>query len=172
RPYPPAHPQTGKSLISIRIIMSQTLREYWEFSKGVSYSVFDDGVSLSRPIRSNLFLDDPDLWPEAIGLAQEVFKKKPSEWDQADKDHLNMIVYTGVMAFAACIDLWQRGSRNSPGTFFEAFAAALVNQSPEKLKLSKHIPLLATAEEEMDAADDDDSSVSTDLVVEKEGIKY
>uniref|UniRef100_UPI003CF3EDAE hypothetical protein n=1 Tax=Brevundimonas sp. TWP2-3-2 TaxID=2804648 RepID=UPI003CF3EDAE len=26
RPYPPAHPQTGKSLISIRIIMSQTLR--------------------------------------------------------------------------------------------------------------------------------------------------
>jgi hypothetical protein len=162
-----------------KLRMGSTYRDYGVFAgkPAVSYAVFEADGSVSRPVRPDLFI--PDL--EKFGWAYDELTgvlADTTNWPQGADALANAVTYTSVMSVACCFDLWQRGSRKTPGTFFEIFMASLLQQVLPKAVFTKHIPLAALLHDpdlplEPDtasaAAEGDEeaekSSVSTDLVV-------
>lgn len=145
----------------------------------VPYHVFGVANAVSRPVRPDIYLADPGDFAASYKLFGDNLHAGPEGWGDAEIRLANSVVYTSVMAVACCYDLWQRGSRKTPGTVFEILMASLLQQMLPKAAFSKHIPLAAllgeeeaAAEEvgaELEAPDDDGGpgSVSTDLVIKR-----
>lgn len=139
----------------------------------ITYNAFSNSNEISRPVRPDLFILDENVFISEYDLLINSLSKPPSLWGSADINRANIIVYTGVMAIACCYDLWQKGSRKTPGTFFEIFMASLLQEMLPEEVFSKHIPLTSllgnsSAENKDDsiATDEDNaSSVSTDIVI-------
>lgn len=149
----------------------------------VTYYAYSAEGSVSRPVRPDLFIKDSSVFAKAYQNLLLGYKKIPSVWGAFEIDSANKVIYTGVMSIACCYDLWQRGSRKTPGTFFEIFMAAVLKELFSEFYFSKHIPLtefledvsLAAIAEEYsesvlanDAGADSEesaSSLSTDLVI-------
>lgn len=160
----------------------------------VPYNVFllKEPRVASRPIRPDLFVSDQK---DFLALHDEFIaslKAAPRTWSEQQKANANRVIYTAVLSVACCYDLWQRGSRKTPGTFFEILIAGILQEMLPYAVFTKHIPLAsllddkdvdeATAEPESEdaavvtpepndasqAEPEKDSGVSTDLVV---GIK-
>jgi hypothetical protein len=145
----------------------------------VEYHVATLGGDLvSRPFRKPAFIDDLDLFQSA----HDRFIKKVRESDISTPEDIELatsIIYTSVIAFAACYDLWKNRSRKTPGTLFEILMAGLFRQYLSTAVLSKHINLAALIDEpiagtEVEEAqvepedgdeEDEKSSLSTDLVI-------
>lgn len=144
--------------------------------------------SSSRPIRPDLFYVDAEEFLKAHNELIKGFHKIPSEWSTEEIARANKVIYTGVTAFACCYDLWQRGSRKTPGTFFEVFVAGILKELFADYYFSKHIPLVSLLENielekliktenplelsnkennenELEGGEEDASSLSTDLVI-------
>lgn len=152
-------------------------------SPNVTYYSYSVEGSISRPVRPDLFIYDSSSFAEAYHELLNGYGKVPSEWSCSEKDSANKVIYTGVMSIACCYDLWQRGSRKTPGTFFEILMAAVLKELFSELYFSKHIPLTEFLEDvnlaeitgnDSDAGLADDagaeseesaSSLSTDLVI-------
>lgn len=143
------------------------------------YSVFSLAGSSSRPVRADLYLASSARFLEEHGQLLRMAQELEHPWTAEDYERANRVVYTAVMAFACCYDLWQRSSRKTPGTFFEVFMAGLLqNIFPEAL-FSKHIPLTEVINDEgVDAREvnrnvpdvnpqenGEHISVSTDIVI-------
>ena len=118
-------------------------RVYGDF-KGtppVEYSVFEADESLSRPVRADLYLQDL----EDFGVKQKALlaalKNGDLQWTENDRIGANQVVYTSIMAFACCFDIWKRSSRKTPGTFFEVYMAAILQEGFPDAEFSKHISL-------------------------------
>ncbi|MCE3011938.1 MAG: type II site-specific deoxyribonuclease [Proteobacteria bacterium] len=168
-------------LAHAKLAKEASYAHYGDFSgrPSVAYHVFGSGTSVSRPVRSSIYLADPALFSKNYATLCSKLKSGPKDWGDAEITLANSVVYTAVMAVACCFDLWQRGSRKTPGTVFEILMASLLQQMLPKASFSKHIPLAALVDaddaspgdresEEMSeaAADGDDrGSVSTDLVI-------
>jgi hypothetical protein len=161
----------------------------------VPYNVFslDNPRVVSRPVRPDLYISDTN---EVIALHDRFItslKAGPEAWTEEQRAIANRMVYTAVLSFACCYDLWQRGSRKSPGTFFEILVAGTLQVMLPHAVLTKHIPLAAlvpdtevreaSAESETEPASvepngdeeapeepkpDEGSGVSTDLVLRLE----
>ncbi|MGE0458088.1 MAG: hypothetical protein AB7O56_07785 [Bauldia sp.] len=139
------------------------------------YSTFSVGSSYSRPIASSVIEADGDGF---MALEERVLNRLrvQSPLGASESNDVTRYIYTAVMSVASAFDIWQPGSRKSPGTFFEVFMAALFQLHMTNVTLSKHINLGAllgtdtTAEEavarELTGSDEEEeeSSVSTDLV--------
>lgn len=86
------------------------------------YMTFEGDGNLSRPIRESLFITTPDsfqaTWDDVIGSVDS---------ERCRLVHLDLepAIYTATMAFAAGIDLYRRGARKTPGTYFEVLIASL-----------------------------------------------
>ncbi len=192
------HYQTclGLALYCQHKLSSQaTFGFYGEFngSPRVPYNVFslrDD--CLSRPIRPDLYVQEARAFMEENDHLVRILKTGNHAWEADDYLRANRVVYTAVMSLASCYDLWQRGSRKTPGTFFEFFIAGLLQSVFPEAIFSKHIPLLAivddpdvkadvTSDDLAPSSDDDNddlgdaqtgtASVSTDLVIERKNYK-
>lgn len=89
------------------------------------YSVFVAGKKLSRPFLPSLMLHDADefsrRWAELLAALNPVTSRIDMEPDQA-----NLILYTAMTALCACFDLWQPGSRKTPGTFLEVLLGSVL----------------------------------------------
>lgn len=158
-------------------------RHYGYFSGNprVAYGVFALDDSVSRPVRNELYLSDEATFTREHREVIALLRDRNHTWTPADYEKVNRVIYTAIMAFACCYDLWKRSSRKTPGTFFEVFMAGLLQIVFPEATFSKHIPLAAiVADDEVaseavsEAADDgpleiddDDekSSVSTDVVM-------
>jgi hypothetical protein len=68
------------------------------------------------------------------------------------------------MAFSVCFDLRKRTSRKTPGTYFEVILGSILSEILPDYKRTKHIPLIS---EEGSAKEENEESVSTDIVFEK-----
>lgn len=142
----------------------------------VPYNVFSVGSVVSRPVRPDIYLANPEQLAECFEAFVENLRSGAEGWREAEVWLANSVVYTSVLSVACCYDLWQRGSRKTPGTVFEILMAALLKEALPLAAFSKHIPLTALLEdadvaaasaENVDAEEEGDGpgSVSTDLVV-------
>ena len=150
----------------------------------VAYNVFDLNGVPSRPIRPDIYLYDSETFSAKVRAFGKSLRDGPRNWTPREVGTANEVVYTSVMAVACCFDLWQRGSRKTPGTVFEILMAALLQEMWPRHSFSKHIPLTALLndadvaaasqeEEDVEPAEDDvkagekegPGSVSTDLVI-------
>ena len=147
----------------------------------IEYYGFRHENSWSRPVRSDIFLNNTSDFHTAHNDVQSILVSGQPLSDSLIET-ANSVIYTAVMSFASCYDIWKRSSRKTPGTFFEFFMAGLLKSVLSKQAFSKHIPLSeliaardaemrqATAEavltaEEGDSEESEKISVSTDLVI-------
>lgn len=136
-----------------------------------NYKSFSLNNEYARPIREDLFIIDTATYLTTVNETIEALRS--GQLSHEDEKKITQVIYTSVMAFASCIDLWKRGSRKTPGTFFEVFVAALMQAFLSGARFTKHVPLNALASmendqetlEKNDELEDDQSSLSTDLVI-------
>jgi len=162
------------------------LRHYGYFTGNpqVAYSVFAREDSVSRPVRSELYLSEEDRFTQEHEQVIASLRDQNHAWVPADYEKVNRVVYTAIMAFACCFDLWQRSSRKTPGTFFEVFMAGLLQTVFPEAAFSKHIPLAkiiadkgiksdmvneASGNGPLEDDEDEKASVSTDVVIGVQG---
>lgn len=143
----------------------------------------------SRPVRPDLYLSDPKDFLSRHDEFIASLQTAPQSWNEQQRTCANRVIYTAVLSVACCYDLWQRGSRKTPGTFFEILIAGILQVMLPHAAFTKHIPLAsllhdkdveeAAAEpESVDGSDvstdvaastqpdsEKDSGVSTDLVI-------
>lgn len=137
----------------------------------VEYNVFEKQGEVSRPVRPDLFIENRQKLVSEQSRMIERLREGPTDWDDATVRQATRVIYTNVMSFACCIDLWKRSSRKTPGTFFEIYFAGLVPYLFTNAVLSKHISLPGISEDEEDkmeeaeGTEDGGSSVATDLVI-------
>ncbi|MBD8906920.1 type II site-specific deoxyribonuclease [Methylorubrum zatmanii] len=136
------------------------------------YSVFTLGASVSRPVVTGMLIGEEQPFEELEAEALRLLRAGQPYGDE-EAARVTTYLYTAVMAFACCYDLWKPGSRKTPGTFFEIFMAALFGLYAPRHRLSKHVNLgdLLGVDVDANAPDDavdeeaEDASVSTDIVV-------
>jgi hypothetical protein len=163
-----------------KLYVGAEFRAYGQYAgkPPVEYYVFSGNQSVSRPVRPDLYIAEPEEFRRDFEYLVRNLRLDPVVWSEAEMAVANRVVYTSVMAVACCYDVWQRGSRKTPGTVFEILMAALLQTMLTKASFSKHIPLaaiLANAEggaavrELAEPTPHDDaegpSSVATDLVI-------
>ena len=132
------------------------------------YDAFQLGKEFSRPFHPELFISSKGVfsiaWEELIGnIDSEKHKIKLSP------EKIDRVLYTSLMAFAICFDLWRRTSRKTPGTYFEVLLGSIIGETlPDDYKRTKHIPLpTVDIEGEGTTTEKEEESVSTDIVFEK-----
>jgi hypothetical protein len=145
-----------KQILDLAILCIERLnrvdRADYQHGGGKSYFAFTDGRELSRPIRSDLFLDKPDdivrVWNEMLeAINPDQMKCLLHE------NWINSVLYTAVIGFAACFDIWKKSSRKTPGTHFEVILGSLISQFLPDFVRTKFIRIPGQIE-----------SVSTDIV--------
>jgi hypothetical protein len=161
-----------------KLSSESTFRNFGLFSGRplVTYNIFQLGTVLSRPIRPDIYIADYQTFINMYDAFEESLGNKPLLWQDENITRANSIVYTSVMSVACCYDLWQRGSRKTPGTFFEILMAGLLQKMLPRAQFSKHIPLASLLNDNetlegvetvknVDQDNEEGASVSTDLVI-------
>lgn len=157
---------------------SSESRYFGDFSgrPRVSYQVFEASSQVSRPFRADLFIPDRSEFKILSDELSRNLKRGAATWGADEVTLATKVIYTSVMSFSCCIDLWKRSSRKTPGTFFEIYFASLIPKIFPDAILSKHIPLPGISKDEEDkledaeGVEDGDSSVATDLVISRLGL--
>ncbi len=143
----------------------------------IAYYVAQSQNKFSRPFRKDFFIENKTDFMSS----HENFIERLKEKDMTDEEDINLankIIYTSIMSFAACYDIWRNSARKTPGTFFEILMAGLFKIHIRDAILSKHINLnkiVGTSdnkkEDDFELGSEDEnteeekSSVSTDLVL-------
>ncbi|EKD95315.1 MAG: hypothetical protein ACD_24C00527G0005, partial [uncultured bacterium] len=81
------------------------------------YFTYQQGNKFSRPLLKELMMSSKiysEKWDEFI----KAINSRQITID-VDSHEINSLLYTSLMAFSACYDLWMPGSRKTPGTYFE-----------------------------------------------------
>lgn len=143
----------------------------------VAYNVFRiSGSEPSRPIRPDLYVHDHAEFTAVFDSFVGSLSGGTKDWSEKEIHQATAAVYTAVMSFASCYDLWQRTSRKTPGTFFEILVAGLLKKMLPSATFSKHISLSALVQDsgakdsdnsisDNNDAEDLGANVSTDLVI-------
>ena len=122
---------------------------------GKRYSVFRTKSEESRPFLLGELICDPTKY--AHNWAKVLARAGDSK-TACSPVLLNRLLYTAVTAFSCCFDLWKRGSRKTPGTFYEVLIGSVMAQLLPGWSRSKHISI-----------PESDESVSTDIVFSRPG---
>lgn len=92
-----------------------------------SYYVYNLGENITRPVRNDFFIPSKTSFEYAfrdmigsISTENHKYGMQPTE--------INKIVYTIVMSFACCYDLFSPKSRKTPGTQFEVVMGILLSK--------------------------------------------
>lgn len=122
-------------------------------TSGKSYVVYSDKEHKSRPIDENLLITDSVQYAEkwdkficSIDSNNHVSTLKP-------ESDINKVIYTTIISFCACYDIWKNKSRKTPGTHFEVILGSILSQFLPEFTRSKFIIL-----------PDQKEKVSTDIV--------
>ena len=131
--------------------------------KEIDYYAFFSNNEISRPIRDDLYIRDVSIYKKLSDNLFVDLKQFRSVWSSDKSIVANKIIYTSVMSVACAFDLWKKGSRKTPGTFFEIYIAALLKVMLPNEVFSKHIPLIDSMKN--DEGLRDSANISTDLVI-------
>lgn len=131
---------------------------------------------LSRPFRKDLFIMNAEDF--RLKWQQLLAARGDCKFNLSDTD-INKVVYTAVMSFAMCFDIWKNKSRKTPGTFFEVVLGSLIAFIlPQGFTRTKFIPLIQAEVADIDGSSEaaqvgigddaeaveDSGNVSTDIV--------
>jgi len=127
---------------------------------GKRYCILESNGQLSRPILKSLFEFQPEA---AVANLQALFNSKsPATRSYTlSGEATAKALYSAVMSFSVCYDLWKPSSRKTPGTYFELVLGSLLAAVLPGHKRLKHIPLAGLED------DPSNESVSTDIVFQK-----
>jgi hypothetical protein len=145
---------------------------------GKEYSIFEDNKNKSRPFLEPLFIANINefslLWAELINSTNT----KQHRFN-LDEKKATRVIYSAVMSFSICYDLYKPKSRKTPGTFFEIILGTLLSILLPEAKRTKHITLpsinevdledlleldSSNSEEDENTDSSNASKVSTDIV--------
>jgi hypothetical protein len=148
----------------LRKLGSETTAADQHSLEGKKYIILSAGNGRSRPILPSLFLKDKNAfsraWKEMVaGIDSKANLITLSGKITDPENHVNQVIYTAVMSFAACYDIWKPSSRKTPGTYFEIILGSLLKELLPKHTRGKHIIL---------KEGDKSVLVETDSAVEKE----
>ena len=146
-----------------------TLAPYGAFRGATTtqYHAASLGDEVSRPYVDGRFICSPDDFAETM-LEFSAAIASPQTMGDNSIAIADRAIYTAVMSFCMCYDLWKRSSRKTPGTFFEVFMGGAFKVAFPQYALTKHIKIDAVDLEETDSAREpgDSDSVATDIVLE------
>lgn len=142
------------SVVCLKKLDDEAIRN--ELAGGV-HSTMMLGDQHSRPLRWELFEPEHSQfctdWNQLVAAIDP-----PNRRIKLDVTTTNRALYTALMSFCACYDLWKRSSRKTPGTFFEVIAGSLLSKLLPAYSRAKHVIIPNETE-----------NVSTDLVFTKAG---
>jgi len=123
---------------------------------GKEYWVYSANGNLSRPYLPTLFIDTPAefrrRWEAVVSAISA-----DNRLILADETEVNCVLYTAIMAYSICFDLWNPGARKTPGTYFEMLIGSIMGTILPNHTRTKFVSLPNQTE-----------NVSTDIVF-KEG---
>jgi hypothetical protein len=168
--------------VALNMLADTTEVSYGVLS-GKRYTVLRSGDARSRPLLKYLMLDSSSFVDEWNALIESADTQ--NHRFQVDEERAIKTVYSAVMGFAICYDLWKPKSRKTPGTFLEVlFGSLLAKLAPEArrkkfIRLPQNGELVElpetelVAENEVEAVSADNEAVvdmvgtvSTDIVFE------
>lgn len=120
------------------------------------YSIYKNKNALSRPFIPELFIQSIH---EYASKAAAALTKIDGDTHIIDYDahEIDKIVYTTIMAFAICYDLFKPSSRKTPGTFFEIITGSILSSLLPQYARGKHINI-----------PDHDEKISTDTTFKRD----
>lgn len=118
---------------------------------GKQYSVFmvaGSEVRFSRPVNDDLFIGDvAEFDARWVDLCAAVRAEAGQGTITLDPHAIDQLVYSAVIAFACCADLYGQGGRGAPGTFLEMVVGPLVSILSGRVETSSiSIPVPETGE--------------------------
>lgn len=116
-----------------------------------SYIVYT-GRFTSRPVNEYYFISNPDHFSNAFNRVVNSAKQEDNFYD-IDSETINRVVYTIVMSFACCYDMFKPLSRKTPGTQFEVIIGTLLSYILPTFEMSKQISIPGA-----------DEKITTDIV--------
>lgn len=138
-------------------ISSQTEKEQYKRLDDKKYLIYSSKKSKSRPVNSALFIESSEdfqkEWRELLG---SIDAEKRSSF--LPEDQINKLIYTAIMSFCICFDIWKPKSRKTPGTHFEVLIGSLLQQFLPDFSREKFVTL-----------PEQDEKVSTDIVFDGGG---
>lgn len=135
----------------------------------VKFADINSRKNKSRPFRKDLFFLDVDEFKESW---KRIISSKGKCCFLSSDDSINKCIYTVVMSFSMCYDIWKNGSRKTPGTYFEIVLGSLLGEVlPVEYTRTKSVSLLSKVEAEESMEDADTGNVATDIVFKIENGK-
>lgn len=107
---------------------------------GKKYCIYKVGRQKSRPFLPKLLITDPAQFNRSWNELLQATNRKQHCFD-IDEQTASRVIYTCVMAFAICYDLWKPKSRKTPGTFFEVILGALISLLLPEATRTKYVTL-------------------------------
>jgi hypothetical protein len=129
------------------------------------YYVYEAKGGISRPYFRDLFITSEDHFTRTWDLIIKNIDSK-KHLINFPPNGIDSVLYTSSMAFAMCYDIWKNSSRKTPGTYLEVLLGSLMGMILPDYKRTKHVPLPIKNVEE-GSEDNNEESVSTDIVFEK-----
>jgi hypothetical protein len=124
------------------------------------YWVYESGDGISRPYLKSLFISSESNFTRRWKLLIANINADGHKIDSTENE-IDAVLYTASMAFSICYDIWKSTSRKTPGTYLEVLLGSIMGKILSDYQRTKHIPL------PIESQDENDESVSTDIVFEK-----
>jgi hypothetical protein len=104
------------------------------------YSVFLLNKEYSRPFQPDIYISNTSVFNK---LWQQIFSSIDTKSRSINIKSIliDRALYTSIISFACCYDLWKRSSRKTPGTYFEVVLGSLIKLIIPKYNRTKHIPI-------------------------------
>ena len=140
----------------LALISSNTAKESYSRTDNKKYHVYTANGGKSRPVNSSIFIESKESFQkEWSELLESIDPDKHTS--SLTEDKINNVLYTSIMGFCICFDIWKPKSRKTPGTHFEVLLGSLLQQFLPEFSREKFVTL-----------PDQDEKVSTDIVFDKD----
>ncbi len=121
------------------------------------YIVYFNQHNKSRPVNKNLFINDSSLFEKQWNLFLESIDSEKHSCEM-EVEEINRVIYSSIISFSVCFDVWKPKSRKTPGTHFEVLLGSVLKQFLLEYSREKFVSLPRQEEK-----------VSTDIVFDLNG---
>ncbi|EMI4312562.1 hypothetical protein V6447_003800 [Vibrio vulnificus] len=110
-----------------------------------SYFGFVYGKEMSRPVLTSLYINSFDDFSQRFDTVLSSIDTR-SHKILASPQLIDSVLYTALMSFSSCYDLFKSGSRKTPGTFYEILVGHLMSLMLPNYNQGKHIVIPGESE--------------------------
>jgi len=147
------------SAYCIRLLHSDTQTLKYDRKDEKEYFVFE-GENKSRPINERLWIPDTEKFSSYWDSLLNSFDEEEFT-STLGAETINRTIYTAIISFAACYDVWKNKSRKTPGTHFEVLLGSILSQFLPGFTRAKFVPIPNQSEK-----------ISTDIVFDNGEIGF